>query len=445
MFYMEFVMASIDPFAQDQLNEIFKFKDSNSERLASRESSWLEFKESFGWTSLPKYIRTIAAFANASGGYIVFGVKNKPHIPVGLNEQSYQVFEGLDPARLTEQLNKYLAPEVRWDSFEYRFQNKVFGLWYIHEANDKPIICTKNLEKCMNESDIFYRYRGQTARIKYPELKAIIDDKQNTERKSWFSLIQKVARIGVGDAAVLNLQSGELSGRSGAVYIDEALLSQISFIKEGEFSEIVGKPTLKLIGELQSTSSPALLIGKTKAIKQKGIHLNDIIIAVLEEEKIKYPVDYIQQICYESTGFLPVYYFIQLAGISVEQTIDNVRKVVTRKYAKIKLLERLEKKKTEYTPISSSASESSVRKRNFTEAIKKHSVDNKIHGTDLKYCLQAVRGLQPEEVRTHSKYIRNLLKIWFNMHYTSPDSQIPDLLRRAICWIDEALHTKVDV
>ena len=39
------------PFSQDRLNEIFKLSATNPNKIISRESSSVEFKESFGWKS----------------------------------------------------------------------------------------------------------------------------------------------------------------------------------------------------------------------------------------------------------------------------------------------------------------------------------------------------------------------------------------------------------
>lgn len=53
-----------NPFSQEILNDIFKVSSKYPDRLNSRESSWLEFKEKFGFGSLSKYAKTMAAFAN---------------------------------------------------------------------------------------------------------------------------------------------------------------------------------------------------------------------------------------------------------------------------------------------------------------------------------------------------------------------------------------------
>ena len=67
-------MSDNEPFSQEELNEIFKISPTDPERVISRESSSLEFKESFGWMSLPNYLKTSVAYANTKGGYIVFGI-----------------------------------------------------------------------------------------------------------------------------------------------------------------------------------------------------------------------------------------------------------------------------------------------------------------------------------------------------------------------------------
>ena len=76
------------PFSQEELNYIFRTSPKNPDRLVSRESSNLEFKLSFGWKGLPRYLKSFAAFANMKGGYLVFGVANRPRKLVGLTDTS---------------------------------------------------------------------------------------------------------------------------------------------------------------------------------------------------------------------------------------------------------------------------------------------------------------------------------------------------------------------
>ena len=85
-------MSSVNPFSQENLNNIFKVSAKYPDRLNSRESSWLEFKEKFSFGSLSKYAKTMAAFANTQGGYIVFGVKNQPHRMVGIEGEPKVIY-----------------------------------------------------------------------------------------------------------------------------------------------------------------------------------------------------------------------------------------------------------------------------------------------------------------------------------------------------------------
>jgi len=87
-----------------------------------------------------------------------------------------------------------------------------------------------------------------------------------------------------------------------------------------------------------------------------------------------------------------------------------------------------------------SGTESARRKINFIEQIKKGSVNTNIKDKDIVYCLQAIRILTPDEVRSRYRYIRRLLKKWFNMHYSSSDQVAAGHIRRSICWVDEALY-----
>src|ERR1019366_3508027 len=100
------------PFAPEVLEDIFKFDSDNAMRLASRESSKLDFKESFNLGSADEYARTMAAFANTAGGYLVFGVKDSPRELLGLKTDN---FEKADPAKLTNALNERFSPEIMWE------------------------------------------------------------------------------------------------------------------------------------------------------------------------------------------------------------------------------------------------------------------------------------------------------------------------------------------
>lgn len=429
-----------NPFSQEILNKIFKISPKHPDRIISRENSSLEFKESFGFQSLPKYFKTFAAFSNAKGGYIVFGVKDSPHILMGLSEKSLNNFQSIDPETITNSLNEHFAPEVHWEQHEYELGGKVYGLFYIHESSNKPILCKKNHQKDLKESDIYYRYRGRSQRIQYAELRKILEQNRTTEQRLWMRHLSHIAKIGVRDAAIFDLHTGSVSGTSGSFFIDESLLSQLSFIKEGEFTEVKGAPALKLIGNLEPFGGATSHIAPTKVIKTKGIQLPDIVLGFLKQEDIKTPADYIRQICFETTGFLPVYYYIQKSGLSIETALSLINNVNSRSQAKTKLAERITHKKRQNVTPPNSNTIAGCKKKEFIDDLKLNIVSENLTEEDTKYCLQAIRSLSKDEIISDSEYLRSLTKTWFNRLYKSAKQPLADNLRRAICWIDECLY-----
>ena len=433
-------MEAKTPFSQEDLNEIFKISLVYPERVISRESSSLEFKESFGWASLPKYMKTSAAYANAKGGYIVFGIANKPHRLCGLSGANLKLFEDIDPEKMSRNFNDHFAPEVEWSIQEYELQGKVFGLLYIHEAKDKPVVCTKDAGKELKESDIYYRYRGRSERIKYPELRAILEAKRETEQRLWMQHLENIARIGVREAGIFDLHTGTVTGSGGSFLIDESLLSQLSFIKEGEFSEVKGKPALKLIGHVEPLAGSLIGSAKKQIVKTKGIRTADIVLSALNQDNVPEPDEYIKQICFESTAFMPVYYFIRKSGMTLDKTVEILESVVSRSATRGKLIERLKGGNTQALAIPNGSTSAASKKRMYAEAVRDNKTITEIAVDELGYCLQAIRGLAADEVKSNSKYIRELLRIWFNKHYAAAKGPLADNLRRAICWVDEALN-----
>jgi hypothetical protein len=433
-------MEAKTPFSQEDLNEIFKISLVYPERVISRESSSLEFKESFGWASLPKYMKTSAAYANAKGGYIVFGIANKPHRLCGLSGANLKLFEDIDPEKMSRNFNDHFAPEVEWSIQEYELQGKVFGLLYIHEAKDKPVVCTKDAGKELKESDIYYRYRGRSERIKYPELRAILEAKRETEQRLWMQHLENIARIGVREAGIFDLHTGSVTGSGGSFLIDESLLSQLSFIKEGEFSEVKGKPALKLIGHVEPLAGSLIGSAKKQIVKTKGIRTADIVLSALNQDNVPEPDEYIKQICFESTAFMPVYYFIRKSGMTLDKTVEILESVVSRSATRGKLIERLKGGNTQALAIPNGSTSAASKKRMYAEAVRDNKTITEIAVDELGYCLQAIRGLAADEVKSNSKYIRELLRIWFNKHYAAAKGPLADNLRRAICWVDEALN-----
>jgi len=166
---------------------------------------------------------------------------------------------------------------------------------YTRQASYKPVVCLKN-DNELKESDIYYRYNAKSERIKYPELKLLLEQIKTEERKSWMEHFEKISKVGPTNAAILDIIGGEISGHGGTLVIDKKLIPKLKFIKEGNFQE-KGRPVLKLIGDVRPVS---VVIGKggKKSVGDVGMQITDDPNAPairLEEEEIlkrKYPLDY---------------------------------------------------------------------------------------------------------------------------------------------------------
>lgn len=269
-------------------SQIFKFNTSIKNRIVSRESGWLEFKESFNWNSKDRYARSIAAFANNKGGFLVFGVSDNPRDLIGLRTDN---FETLDEAKITEYLNSVFAPEIIFEKYVPNIKRKKVGIIRVYESSNKPVVCIKN-DGSLKEAEIYYRYNAQSATIKFPELNILLDEIRKNEQKRWIELFTKVSQIGSSNAAILDTVNGKIEGRGGILVIDKGLIPKLRFIQEGNIKE-TGTPILKLIGDVLPVS-----FKERKGIKGYGnIRITDDVDAPLmriEEDSIlnEYSFDY---------------------------------------------------------------------------------------------------------------------------------------------------------
>lgn len=219
--------------------------------LKKRESFNLEYKQNFqNGDNLLKYIKTLVGMANNKGGQIIFGVQNSPHIPLGMtNQKLYDI----DPKDIDSKIREYFSPEIKWKIAFQDFQDKSFGMLSVEEAVVKPIVCKKNKSEILREGAIYYRYRGETKEIEYSELNLLLEKEREKERLLWIKHIEKISMVGPRNIQILDNYTGEISYGDKKVLLDKSLIDQLTFIREGHFTEKEGdgSPTLKLIGTIE--------------------------------------------------------------------------------------------------------------------------------------------------------------------------------------------------
>ncbi|MDE0166158.1 MAG: ATP-binding protein [Bryobacterales bacterium] len=320
-----------------QTMDLLKVDSKHPRRLISRENSKLEYKQSFNWGSKAKYARTMAAFANNAGGFIVFGVKDSPHDIVGVDQER---FERLDPSRVTEYLNSTFAPELDWEMFQIDLVGVQLGVIAVASAKEKPIVCIKGDGKDLQEAEIYYRYRGQSGRIRYPELQSLIAEGQRRERAAFLKHLRNIVRIGPENVGVLDLVDGKLTGHGGSLIVNQELLNQIQFIREGHFTERdeERKPTLRVVGEVEEVQANVLRKVGT-IIRPMVIGQEELMLGFLRQEHPQAPVEYLRQACRESSTNMPIYHFALVANIDTKQLRELIVKEKPNRKA---LLNRLD-------------------------------------------------------------------------------------------------------
>lgn len=437
----------MNPLDENELFKIFKTSAQYPDRLIKREDKNHEFKASFNMANAAMYLKTIAAFANNEGGYIIFGVQDKPHTMLGLDEKSLGRFSSLPVEKFTQLLQEYFAPDIEWTNCIYEYKSLFFGIIYIFPAKVKPVICKKlydggnNSKYALKESDIYYRYGGRTERIKYPELQRIIDEKRAMEERQWVRFLMTAAHIGVENACIMDISKGEISGAGGKIVIDEDLLKKISFIKEGEFVEKDGAPTLRLVGDVQTIETGKMVVAKTKNVI-KTIEQTDIIESFLKNERVENPIDYIKRICSSTSGNLPVYHYLALCGKDLETVINELESITVRGNAKKTLIARLKGERVLKMRVFPSRETTASQKRKeyidlwLAEKIPDFTAEEK----NLNTCVEALLFMSADQIKEHERYIKKKVLALYKVFYETSNSALAQIIRTTICYIDEVLN-----
>jgi hypothetical protein len=441
------VLASINPLSADKLTSIFRTSPKDPMRIINREGSSIEFKESYSHSGMAQYFKTIAAFANNSGGYIIYGVGDKPRRLLGLKNKNLLQFEELKVEEFTKNLMDYFSPEIKWEHCTFEYKGMSFGVIYTYPLSKKPCICKKsyddkNVKYTLKEGDIYYRYGGRSERIHYEELNAIIDSARRAEEQQWIEFAKRAAKIGIENACLLDLDTGVVSGNGGSIIIDETLLSKIAFIKEGEFVETKGTPALRLIGDIQEIGTGKIVVKETTKRVVRAIEANDIVRAFLNGLTVEEPLEYLRALCSATSANYPFYFLLEQSKESIDEAVKVIEDTTSRGQTKRNLLARLNGKIVPQTSISASGSE--VAKKKAKLKIEWINEEIKVSKDNIGYCMSALMSLDSDDVKQHEAYIRKQLYEIYDKYYENANANIASDIRKAICRVDEVLYMPRD-
>lgn len=426
-----------NPFTRSRVLALLK-PGENSFDLGSRENSQLEFKEAFSYNSIAEYSRTMAAFANNRGGYLVFGVTDAPRQIKGLKDTR---FEEMDTKIISEFLNEYFEPELCWTPHVHEIAGKRLGMLYTFQSENRPVICRKNKDK-LKEAAIYYRYRGTTRNIKFTELQSLLREQRELERSWWLSALTRLVTIGVQDAAVLSTVDGTVSGPKANFFIDSSLLEKIKFVRSGRFAENEGEPTLRVIGDAEVLDSrvvqPLREITKTRAIRW-----DDIISDFIRGASPDNPVDYITQSCFGSSSYMPVYFFAREAGMGVEELLSHIASSEGGGSVKKKLGKRVSeggRGVQKAGPRVQGYRAWFLGDYAFTEVEREKLAS--LPEEDVRAILDSVCTIEPKEFHRSSvcEKVRECLLAVFGRYHQFSNDNTKQSFRYTVCHLDESLY-----
>ena len=242
----------------ENLNELIAFNEETG-RVSSREGKHCEFKETFEQVHIPKYLKSLSAFANADGGKIIFGISNSPRFIVGVDRNSL-----VDEADLTNKLLQHFDPEISFEAKDYTFNGMTLYVIATPLSSKRPVICKrgKNIQlerrgntetkELLAEGAIYYRYSAKSDRIKFSELQAIIEDREHKKIQSIIETLKLAEKVGFDRLGFVDAKDYGQQGKATDLYVTEEAASSLNFIDEGRFVEKSedGSPAYYVMGKV---------------------------------------------------------------------------------------------------------------------------------------------------------------------------------------------------
>jgi hypothetical protein len=369
-------------------------------------------------------IKSIAGLANNKGGHILFGVNDSTQIAEGLNGET---FASTDPADINRCLAAALDPVPHVTKTMVEVGEKTIGVLYVARHAHAPVIALKNISGDVKEGAIYFRYVGETRTIKPGELRQII---ANREQQAVADFARRMGQVATGAAATIDLDTGEVSGRSGSFVIDKELLPTIQFIREGDFSEVKGAPALRLIGDVE----PVCDAEKERArIIRDNVTPDAVIRNFLKGEAVADPMQYIHAHAHCQRKWLPVWFYVKQSGIQVDAIMEDLRaQVASHPSSRDSVMRRLRRAESAYKIHPGKPAR-------ICEGFARGEIEEPKSRADIVPFANAVMGL-PAGAADVERFKPILLACLDHVEGEDAGSGARSSIYRAACRLDELLH-----
>lgn len=310
--------------------------------LSDGETSDQECKVEFNPRRMEPIVRAIAALANNRGGFIFIGVQNADCRVIGMPDTSFQ---DTDIVRITDKVKNLLTPTPVFAKEVIDIAGLAVGVVHVEKYLNPPVIVCRDAEG-LEDGSILFRYPGQSGKIKFGDLLAMLRERDRAATQTLLASATRLSEIGADRALIVDTDRGELDAGSKRIVIDRALADQLEFIREGEFEERAGAPALRLMGDVQAIDSEGQVVER---IEGRALDADAVLFAYLSHEVVREPLQYICLSAKVQRQWLPVFYFVQLAGGDIQTAIEalDATNAVYRN-SKQYALERLQGRRSAY-------------------------------------------------------------------------------------------------
>ncbi|MCL2848364.1 MAG: ATP-binding protein [Firmicutes bacterium] len=425
------------------------FENVNNNHFNIQEGQYVEFKLNFHISNKFEIFRIFAGMSNHRGGYVVFGVEPTNKKLIGLEDKAVAMYSHIDDEGFRGGIKSCFEPYINYEYNLYEFECKKFIIFQVIESVNKPIVCRANGGSEIKEGDIFYKYSDSVKKVAYSELSGILEEKRLREQQKWMDFFAKISKVGLDNLVLLDGKSGNIIAPSNnSIVLDSTFVEKLNYIKEGEFNEKTGTPTIKLIATLDSDNgtSASNLSQRKEAILVKDIFC-DMLLGKVDIE----PLEYIKQSC-DLSGKFPIFYYIELSGKTKKEIISIINLVeTTKKGYKDKIIKRI----NGYDRVKSIAIDPEGRLDPITDAMKQNrklkkaffdkGVDAYVLQTkkDLDDFNKVIKMLTKVELLPLKSNIFNKLYNYIQANCYGDDivSAIPNKIKEVIWYMDEKIYT----
>lgn len=308
------------------------------------EDDFFEFKKSLqaSKSGIDKmYLKTVAGLANNKGGVIIFGIDPDTQALVGIKKE----YEGFDNRLVSGIFSQFLDGINSYFLFTEYFTDKLIGFLCVNEPSIKPVIVKNSYNvngEPHNAGDIYFRYPGEDRKILPSDLRELMTTEVNRHANRLISQMERLVSIGPSNAAIIDSSTGEIDANGAKLTLAPELLSGLNLIMEGQFVEKEGAPAYVIKGDIEVASPEG---GKSIITRNvlKNLHNKDYHMHMLKGDG-KMAKHFITNIVYMDTPYLPIYFYVKNAKISLEEAIELIENKTggdVRTTPKNKLLERL--------------------------------------------------------------------------------------------------------